>query len=438
MTLAIIEKLLEDRIGLSADTIGSDMIAKAVQKRRQSCKIRTIDQYLVSLQNSEDEWNKFVETVLVPETWFFRHENAFRFLAEYIRTEWVKGRTRRMLRLLSVPCSSGEEPYSIAMTLLDSGLSQEEFQLDAVDLSRKTLQKAREGVYGRESFRGAQDFSFRDRFFVRHGMLYQIHQKVKDAVHFTQGNVLELEDWSTARPYDVIFCRNVLIYLGQAAKTKVVQTLDRLLADRGIMFVGHAERPVFRDLSVEWLPQSGVFACRRVKSERVSLERKPPPDKPPCRSSQAEPVPLPPEKPQFERRRTERFITKPDAPRSADNAPEATPYTGIDRRKAENENAKLLDTARLFADRGKLTEALENCDRVIKKEPANVQAYFLKGLIFQAQRNDRWAEEFFNKTLYLDPRHSEALDYLLLIAEQRGDREKVRRLKQRIERIQEK
>ena len=439
MTQTIIERLLEERIGLSAETVGSDLIAKTVQKCLKARKNLTLKQYLASLQSSEDEWNEFVETILVPETWFFRNNNAFLFLAEYIRTEWRQGAAGRKLCLLSIPCSSGEEPYSIAITLFDSGLSQNEFQLDAVDLSRKSLQKARDGNYGRESFRGAQDFSFRDRFFTRQGMLYQIHREVKDAVHFAQGNLLELDDWGRKKSYDVIFCRNVLIYLGQIAKTKAVKTLDRLLTEQGVLFVGHAERPVFKGMPFEWVTQPGVFACRRAKSPNLSPETKPRSVASAFLPSPEIPAPiseLPPEIPRFERRRTERFILEPKAVQRTARRSEDTLYTGVERRQSEDENAKRLEAARQLADQGKLTEALENCERVIQEEPANVQAYFLKGLIFQALRNEKGAEEFFHKALYLNPNHDEALAYLLLIAEHRGDREKAERLRLRMQRIQ--
>ena len=440
MSQARIEKLLETRIGLSADTIGSDVIAKAVQKRRNACAIETFEQYVAFLQRSTKEWDELVEAVLVPETWFFRNKNSFLFLAEYVRTEWIKKADRQPLRLLSIPCSSGEEPYSIAITLFELGLSQRDFQLDAVDLSRKSLQKALIGDYGRESFRGAQEFSFRDRFFTRHGMSYQIHHMLKDAVNFMQGNLLELETGNLQQAYDVIFCRNLLIYLGESAKIKTIQTLDRLLTEKGVLFVGHAERSAFKGLPFLWISQPGVFACRRAKEESISPESKqliegaaPRPSQGPL-SSQTR---LPPENPRFERRSTERFVLKPDAARRAKAGSPEKPYTGVERRKAENANAKRLEMARQLADQGKLDEALEQCERVLKQNPANVQAYFLKGLIFQALRNEKKAEEFLNKTLYLSPNHYEALSYLRLIAEHRGDRKKAERLKLRMERIQE-
>ena len=396
MTLTIIEKLLEERIGLSADTIGSDLIAKTVQKRQKACKLQTLEQYLAFLHASKDEWDELVETVLVPETWFFRHENSFLFLADYIRTEWMGKTGSRILRLLSIPCSSGEEPYSIAMTLFELGLSQENFQLDAVDVSRKNLQKARLGSYGRESFRGAREFTFRDRFFQRDGNSYQIHHTLQDAVNFIQGNLLDLKGWKPIAPYNVIFCRNVLIYLGQAAKTKVVHTLDRLLTKEGILFVGHAERPVFKGLPFTWVSQPGVFACRRHETEPMPAAPTRQTENPVLRPPQTVPPESqhPREIPRFERRRTERATLKPDSIRATENTSAETSYSDVERREDENKNTTRLDMARQLADRGKLAEALETCEHVIEKEPANVQAYFLKGLIFQALRNETELKNF--------------------------------------------
>ncbi len=443
MTVSIVERWLEERIGLSADTIGSEAIAKAVQSRMQVCDLRNREAYAAYLSRSEAEWEELIDSVIIPETWFFRNYRSFEFLRHYVKTEWMTGRANRKLRALSLPCSTGEEPYSIAITLLDAGLSEQAIHVDAIDVSGRSLEKARLGLYGAESFRGKDmDFSFRQSFFEAQGEKFQICAALRQIVHFQKGNLLAPAFLAKEDPYDVIFCRNVLIYLGAAAKNQAVSLLERLLSVSGIMFVGHAERPAFVGAPFEWIQESGVFACRRATAlQRVAGLA----DRQHGKTGKmaAPDVPLPqkpvaPYVPTFERRH----------PSQANVAPAKTGSTRIEvapparvsqeRRHAPDTMMQTLARARQFADQGQLTEALALCDSVLKTEAAHVHAHFLKGLIYQALRDDRRAEEWFNKAVYLDPNHEDALSYLAALAEFRGDPGKAARLRQRIERIRKK
>ena len=120
-TQATIEALLKDKIGLAASTIGHK-IARAVEKRRLACDLPDFQTYLRRLQTSKAELEELIELVVVPETWFFRDRKPFTFLEHYVKSEWLPNRNNGILRLLSIPCSTGEEPYSLAMILLNAGL----------------------------------------------------------------------------------------------------------------------------------------------------------------------------------------------------------------------------------------------------------------------------------------------------------------------------
>ena len=148
-----IESLLKDKIGWSASILGSKEISRAVEKRMIAGNFPDLQTYLQQLQISPQEIDALIELLIVPETWFFRDWEPFVFLEHYIRSEWLLKQSYRSLRVLSVPCSSGEEPYSIAMSLLNSGLMSNQFQIDAVDISKISLNRAREAVYSQNSFR---------------------------------------------------------------------------------------------------------------------------------------------------------------------------------------------------------------------------------------------------------------------------------------------
>jgi chemotaxis protein methyltransferase WspC len=463
MLLTTIERLLQAKIGLSVDTVGADTIASAVRRRMDECGIRDDGAYLEYLASSSKEWDELIEAVIVPETWFFRNAESFTFLGRYIKSEWILKNNNNKLRALSVPCSTGEEPYSMAMTFLDAGLPHDRFSIDAVDISNKGLNKAKQGVYGQESFRNQDMLPFRDQYFTSIAGGYQIDSSIKQSVQFVWGNLLNDKIFSDAKPYDIIFCRNLLIYLTPSAIKTVISFLDRLLTEAGILFVGHAERPLFQASKFTPITIPGVFAyyrtgqldeCRichqsRRKTERFErrkrLRKIAPSEKSPLEGSQ-EGVSLegPILSPSTE------STLKSSAPLRVDsidggqrggtskrgtiNNNQLSPVF-IEHRRTPDTSLKMLDIARELADQGNLKEALKMCGEVLAKSATHVQAYFLMGLIYQALKNDTQAEECFHKTIYLDPNHHEALYYLALINEERGEHNTAKQLRQRIQRI---
>ena len=237
--LAKLEALLKQKMGLDADSIGSPAIKRAVQSRLAACKLDTMERYWECVRDSAAELQALIEAVVVPETWFFRNREAFAALAQ-IAQELP---ARPVLRLLSLPCSTGEEPYSMAMALLDAGVAPSGFRIDGLDISRQVLEDARHGIYGRNSFRG-RELSFRDRYFEPAGQFYAVADTVRRQVQFHQWNLFDAAPLPATERYDVIFCRNLLIYFDPAGQDQAVRTLDRLLAPGGYLFVGPSETGV--------------------------------------------------------------------------------------------------------------------------------------------------------------------------------------------------
>jgi chemotaxis protein methyltransferase WspC len=143
-----------------------------------------------ALAAEEKELQQLIELVVVPETWFFRDHEACATLARYAIEEWRPAHPDSMMQLLSLPCATGEEAYSMAMALLDAGLPASRFRIDAIDISIKALARAREAVYGRNSFRST-DLSFRDRYFTGAGDTYLLSETVRRQVHFQPGNLVD-------------------------------------------------------------------------------------------------------------------------------------------------------------------------------------------------------------------------------------------------------
>jgi chemotaxis protein methyltransferase WspC len=387
MTRATIEDLLRRRIGLDPASSGSGLVNRAVRARLKALGMLESerDRYLTLLNGSESELQALVEEVVVPESWFFRDEHPFVLLAERAATRWLTDRTLPPFRALSVPCAGGEEPYSIAMALLGGGLTADRFQIDAVDVSRAALETARRGVYTGTSFR-SKDLSFRDRFFRATPAGYALDPVVMGTVAFHDGNVLDAGLLSDRPPYDAIFCRNLLIYLDDRARGQVLTNLDRLMSPSGLLFVGHAEHlggssPHFR--------QAGDRRC-------FAFERAP-------EGPVATTAPLPRANPRLSPRRplaampaASTISWKPPAP------------------------AALEEAVRL-ADAGRHGEAAEHCERVIRQSGPSAPAYYLLGVVRRAGGDRDQAERCFEKAVYLDRGHEEALLALALLAQRRGD-----------------
>ena len=408
-----IEAFLRDAMGLRSDTLSASGITGAVRERMRACRLTEEPQYLALLESSPQEQQALIERVVVPETWFFRDDQPFEAVKDYVRQGWPGRQTdTARLRVLSAPCSTGEEPYSLAMTLLELGLPPARWQIDAVDISRAALARAEQGHYGRHSFR-SRDLAFRDRYFRPVNQHYVLDETVRRAVRFEQGNVID-PDFLHGRPcYDLIFFRNLMIYLGEAEQERALASLDRLLCPAGLLFIGHAEPS---PLLGRWFVPAGypgAFAYRKHGASPAVA--KPPPAAPRPRS--VRPASPPP--------------TLRPAPRpQSRSAPESAPTAATVPVTADT----VLAEARRKADGGQLAEARRLCETLLDAGSPQAAAYHLLGLIHDAGGDAVAAEACFRKALYLDPGHAEALFHLALAAERRGDAAAARRFRERAQR----
>ncbi|MCO3541588.1 protein-glutamate O-methyltransferase CheR [Pseudomonas aeruginosa] len=200
------ERLLKSRIGLDASSVGSAVIERAVRQRMSGLALHDEDEYWMRLNGSPGEVQALIEAVVVPETWFFRYPESFTTLARLAFERLPSLGGGRALRILSLPCSTGEEPYSIVMALLDAGLSEYLFEVDALDVSARVIERASLGVYGRNSFRG-DELGFRDRHFSEVADGYQLAEQVRRKVRFRCGNLLDPGLLAGEAPYDFVFRR---------------------------------------------------------------------------------------------------------------------------------------------------------------------------------------------------------------------------------------
>lgn len=392
---AAMSDLLRKAVGFDAGATGDQAFGHAVRAGMRRAGIEELDRYLALLLDSPAELENLTEDLVVPETWFFRDREPFVFLAQHVRDAWLKEHPGQVLRVLSAPCSTGEEPYSIAITLLEAGFEPESFSVDAVDVSRHALQAAREGLYGRNSFR-EKTAPDRDRYFTGEGQRFRVRDRVAARVSFRQANLASPLFLAGDAPYDVIFCRNVFIYLVPQARLDALNHLNRLLAADGLLFTGHSELIFFLQNGYAPVPHRRAFACRKAgPAERAralppleAQRRRVPP--PRHRPAEARPEPAPAPAPAF--------------------AP-----------AAERATESLLALAQRLADQGAMEEASNLCARALGENGEDAGAHCLQGLIHEACGRLEAAEECFRRALYLEPGQEDSLLHMTLLLERKGE-----------------
>ena len=399
---------LKERIGLDVASVGAAIIERAVRQRTTLSQAAHADEYWQLLQGSRDEQQALIEAVIVPETWFFRYPESFATLGKLARQRLAELNNMRALRILSLPCSTGEEPYSIAMALLDAGLKPHQFKVDGMDISPLSVDKARRAVYGKNSFRG-QDLQFRDRHFLPEQDGHRVNEYVREQVRWQVGNVLDPTLLASEPAFDFVFCRNLLIYFDQSTQKQVFEVLKRLTHVDGVLFIGPAEGSLLGRLGMRsiGIPQSFAFS----------------------RHSEPHPEPLPTPKPVA--------VPVSQPLRSAPPAPvrnrpfAAVTALPVTKKTANPDAATLLAQIAALANEGKSAEARAACEDYLRSHEPVAQVFYWLGLLSDVAGLSLEAQGFYRKALYLEPQHPEALMHLAALLQAQGDTAGARRLQER-------
>jgi chemotaxis protein methyltransferase WspC len=399
---------LKARIGLDVTSVGPAIIERAVRQRSAANHALTAEEYWHRLQGSRDEQQALVEAVIVPETWFFRYPESFATLAKLATRRLAEINNMRALRILSLPCSTGEEPYSMAMALLDAGVKPHQFKVEGMDVSPLSVEKARHAVYGKNSFRG-QDIEFRKRYFTAENDGYRLDERVLEQVRLQVGNLLDPTLLANEPAYDFVFCRNLLIYFDLSTQQQVFEVLKRLTHVDGVLFIGPAEGSLLGRFGMRsiGIPQSFAFSRQAV------------PDPVPAFLPITLPIPQP-------LRQPGRHVA-PARPRPfaiAATLPVAVTVPASDA-------AALLANIAALANEGKSAEARAACDSYLRSHEPVAQVFYWLGLLSDLAGSALEAQGFYRKALYLEPQHSDALMHLAALLQSQGDTAGARRLQDR-------
>lgn len=244
----LIQEFVNERFGLVLDENKAGSLAAKLVPRLEDLRLGSIADYYYHLkfspQNRAEHLN-FISLLTNNETYFFREEAQLKVFSDFILSVLKENRMRahdRRLRIVSAGCSSGEEAYTLAMLLLESGQFVWDWDIEVVgiDIDPAVIAKAEAGLYGGRTLSVTPPHLL-ERYFRKEGDCYRVKEVLQRITRFQQGNLLEFADHFAEASLDIVFCRNVVIYFNDSTVHKTVEGFARALRPDGYLFLGHSE-----------------------------------------------------------------------------------------------------------------------------------------------------------------------------------------------------
>lgn len=456
---ALVERLraaVASRLGLQLEDSSVEPLVALASERVEAGRVRSGDAYVRAVEAGEPaELRAIAARVTVGETYFFRNANDLAAFSGTVLPERIRARgAARQLRILSAGCSSGEEPYTLAMLVRDApALAGWDLGILGVDVNPAAIARGRAARYGPWSLRQTSD-AVRARFFDEVGREVRVREEVRALVRLEERNLVEddPELWAPGG-WDVVFCRNVLMYFSRETMRRIVSRIARSLAAGGFLFLGHAE--TLRGVSSEFhlLHTHGTFYYQRRVGDAPSAGVA-------AALAAPSPTPAPILDPDLDwldaiRTASERIAglsragapSAPSAPATAPLAPLAPPG-GSDVPRAlallreerfaealaalgpaadETDTDALLLRAVILASSGDPAAAEEVCARILELDELSAEAHYVKALCREHARDRAAAANHDHYALYLDPTFAMPRLHLGLLAKRAGDVEGARR-----------
>ncbi|WP_091938524.1 CheR family methyltransferase [Propionivibrio dicarboxylicus] len=236
-----VRKMIYDHAGISLAATKQDMVYSRLARRLRETGKRTFTEYLALLERGDRlEWEKFVNSLTTNLTSFFREPHHFPILADHLRK--IQG--KQSIKIWCSAASTGEEPYSIAMTVVEAlGGFNVPVTIVATDLDTSVLATAAKGVYPADRVDKISPERL-NRFFTREALTagggYVVKPELRRMITFQRLNLLE-PNWFVRGPLDALFCRNVMIYFDKPTQHKILTRFAPLMAENGLLFAGHSE-----------------------------------------------------------------------------------------------------------------------------------------------------------------------------------------------------
>jgi chemotaxis protein methyltransferase CheR len=384
-------QLLHDSAGLVFDAARRESLGYSVAERMQAVGIGDVATYLVNLRGAPAERQKLIDEVTIPETHFFRNPPQIRALRQHVLPELMRqaAETKR-LRVWSAGCSTGEEPYTIAMLLQEllPASAGWDVRVIATDISTRALEAAQQASYAERSF-VMTDPVDRERFFVRDAETdrYRVRPEVRELVEFRHHNLVNDHAPFAAGQADLVLCRNVTIYFDRSTTKRLMLRFHQTLRDGGYLFLGHSETlwQVTDQFALVTLGDAFVYRRPPVGADRRHVL--------PDRRTEDEPRPTRPDRRRGAADRRKQSAQRQAADRSGSASPVRRPAAGPDP----------LVAARDCVAHGRYDEAERLAAEVADATPLRGDAHYLRGLALANLGRDKDALVALRKAAYLDP-----------------------------------
>ncbi|RFD20338.1 protein-glutamate O-methyltransferase CheR [Komagataeibacter melaceti] len=395
------------RTGLHYYVDKTDLLQQVVGARMRLHGCLTCHDYLALLSDDvrgDAEWRELESAITIGETFFFRYAEQFQALEHTILPRLIRrAEATRHLRVWSVGCSNGAEPYSIAIVLTrlleEAGMTVADWHIEILgtDISTRALEQARRAEFSAWTLRDIPPGQRQEWFVPAGGRAWRLHERYRRMVSFSYGNILDLlrPDGGPAGPFDLILCRNVLIYFAQAQAVGLVRAMADRLAPEGWLLQGHSE-PV-SDFSpfLDTVRLPGTLAfCAPRSGPRQDVARQPV------------------------------LAGPPAAPRRAP-VPALPPAPVVD-------STTIATEIRRVADSGHVRRGMEMCRDYLARHPVDARIHFLFAVLAWGEGSLLQAEESFRRVIYLCRDHVMARCYLSRMLEESGGWAQARRLRQQM------
>lgn len=415
--VAAIEDMLGQRAGLRLNEERRLALARLVERRPLALRLADASAYAAMLAGSADsaEWQWLLNEMTIGETYFFRTRDfAKAFCGTILPETWPRdGNSTRPLRVWSAACATGEEPYSVAIWLLNSGRLQvgAPAHILATDVDTGALARAHEGSYASWSFRGvAPDDPRIANYFSAKGNRWLISDAVRDLVRFEHRNLATAPTPVPSQgKWDMIFIRNVLLYFDAATTNRVVDGAVAQLAVGGLLFVGECES-VRHDL-LEAQLVDGIYYYRRLRhapqpaeSSRRQNMRPIAGPRPMARAVERSPTPQrrPRSPPLTPAQRVARLQDVAAMARTAGNIADLeralVRVVEIDATQTE----AALDLAALLVEQARYEEGIAGCEAALQHDDVSARAHTLLGIAWHGRGDSAQAAQRLRQALFLD------------------------------------
>jgi chemotaxis protein methyltransferase CheR len=266
-----LRKLLKERSGLDLSSDKQYLVESRLLPLARRAALSGIGELVQKLKSGADELTtEVVEAMTTNETFFFRDKIPFDHLRQTVLPQLVQARaSRQSLRIWCAASSTGQEPYSIAMCVKEfASLAGWRVEIVATDLSQEVIEKSRAGIYSQFEVQRGLPIQMLVKYFTQIGQLWQLNPEIRAMVQHRQLNLLQ--DFSHLGRFDVIFCRNVLIYFDQDTKAAIFERLARMIEPDGVLMLGAAESVVgISDAFKPCLDRRGLYRPNAAQPTRV-------------------------------------------------------------------------------------------------------------------------------------------------------------------------